>query len=248
MELLTAVECRVLGTLIEKSMATPQYYPLTLKSLQAGCNQATSRTPVTDHSEAEIDAALKSLKLKGLVHYIEPQRGATALRYGHNVFEEHRFGMTRGQAALISVMMLRGDQTTGELRQRVSVLHIFPDLQKVEDSLHALASAEETPLVIALPKAAGQRELRWRFTKVEGASEIPPEALQPVDFHAEQQDPDGYVPLTRLAVSRSEFEALCERIRHMEEQLVRLATASAPADEGSSLPENQIPAPGSEIG
>lgn len=236
MEPLTAVECRVLGTLIEKSMATPQYYPLTLKSLVAGCNQATSRTPVTDHPESDIDAALKSLKLKGLVLYSEPQRGATALRYGHSLFEEHRWGLTRGQAALVSVLMLRGDQTTGELRQRVSALHIFPDLQKVEDALQALASAEENPLVIALPKAAGQRELRWRFTRVEGASEIPPEALQPVDFHPEPHDAEGTIPFTRLAVTRSEFEALLERIRHLEEQMGRLTAAAAPTQEESTLP------------
>lgn len=237
MEPLTVVECRVLGTLIEKSMATPQYYPLTLKGLAAGCNQATSRTPVSDHSEAEIDAALKSLKTKGLARYVEPQRGATSWRYEHTIFDEHRWGLTRGQAALVSVLMLRGDQTTGELRQRVSAQHIFPGLQQVEDALQALASAEESPLVIALPKAAGQREFRWRFTRVEGADEIPPDALQPEDFHPDHPvEGDGQqVPLTRLAVSRLEFEALCERIRHLEERLARLECppAAVPEDESS---------------
>lgn len=239
MDPLTVVECRVLGTLIEKSMATPQYYPLTLKGLQAGCNQATNRSPISDYVEADIDAALKSLKTKGLARYVEPQRGATSWRYEHTIFDEHRWGLTRGQAALVSVLMLRGDQTTGELRQRVSAQHIFPGLQQVEDSLQALASAED-PLVIALPKAAGQREFRWRFTRVDGADEIPPDALQPEDFHPEHSfDADGVsVPLTRIAVSRLEFEALCDRLRHMEERLTRLESRHQSEDEGSSLPEN----------
>jgi uncharacterized protein YceH (UPF0502 family) len=220
MEMLTVVECRVLGTLIEKSMATPEYYPLTLKGLQAGCNQATSRAPVTDYSETEIDGALKSLKLKGLSHYVEPQRGGTAWRYGHTLFEEHRWGLSRGQAALVAVLMLRGDQTTGELRQRVSALHIFPGLQQVEDSLQALTSTEDA-LVIALPKAAGQREFRWRFTRVDGSGEIPPEALQPADFHPDQSDSEMALP-PRLYIARSEFEAMCERIRLLEERLAQL--------------------------
>lgn len=239
MDPLTVVECRVLGTLIEKSMATPQYYPLTLKGLAAGCNQATSRTPISDYPEAEIDAALKSLKTKGLARYVEPQRGATSWRYEHTIFDEHRWGLTRGQAALVSVLMLRGDQTTGELRQRVSAQHIFPGLQQVEDSLQALASAED-PLVIALSKAAGQREFRWRFTRVDGADEIPPDALQPEDFHPEHpiESEGASVPLTRVSVSRLEFEALCERLRHMEERLAKLESLRQPEDEGSSVPEN----------
>lgn len=239
MDPLTVVECRVLGTLVEKSMATPQYYPLTLKGLAAGCNQATSRAPISDYPEADIDAALKSLKTKGLARYVEPQRGATSWRYEHTIFDEHRWGLTRGQAALVSVLMLRGDQTTGELRQRVSALHIFPGLQQVEDSLQALASAED-PLVIALPKAAGQREFRWRFTRVDGAGEIPPDALQPEDFHPEHPtESEGVsVPLTRVSVSRLEFEALCERLRHMEERLAKLESASQHEDEGSAVPEN----------
>lgn len=239
MDPLTVVECRVLGTLVEKSMATPQYYPLTLKSLAAGCNQATSRFPISDYPDGDIDTALKSLKGKGLARYVEPQRGATSWRYEHTIFDEHRWGLTRGQAALVSVLMLRGDQTTGELRQRVSAQHIFPGLQQVEDSLQALASAED-PLVIALPKAAGQREFRWRFTRVEGADEIPPDALQPEDFHPEHPiEGDGtQVPLTRVSVSRLEFEALCERLRHMEERLAKLESIRLQEDEGSSVPEN----------
>lgn len=225
MESLTIVECRVLGTLIEKSMATPEYYPLTLKGLQAGCNQATSRTPVTNYTEAEIDSALKSLKLKGLSHYVEPQRGGTAWRYGHTLFEEHRWGLSRGQAALVSVLMLRGDQTTGELRQRVSALHIFPGLQQVEDSLQALTTSDDA-LVIALPKAAGQREFRWRFTRVDGSGEIPPDALQPGDFHPDQIDPEIALP-ARLIIARSEFEALCERISQLEERLTHIESLQA---------------------
>ncbi len=231
MELLTAVESRVLGTLIEKSMATPEYYPLTLKSLQAGCNQATSRLPVSEYSETEIDDALKSLKLQGLVHYVEPQRGGTAWRYGHTLLEEHRWKLNRGQIALLAVLMLRGDQTTGELRQRVSSLYIFPGAMQVEESLQAMVGMEE-PMVIALPKAAGQREFRWRFTRVEGAGEIPPEALRPADFFPNQtMGTDPGSSSMRVSVSRTEFDALAGRVQELEDRLRKLEESSSATSE-----------------
>ena len=97
--------------------------------------------------------------------------------------------------------------------------------QQVEDSLQALTTSDDA-LVIALPKAAGQREFRWRFTRVDGSGEIPPDALQPGDFHPDQIDPEIALP-ARLIIARSEFEALCERISQLEERLTHIESLQA---------------------
>ncbi|HOX52657.1 MAG TPA: DUF480 domain-containing protein, partial [Fibrobacteria bacterium] len=137
MDALNDLEIRILGTLIEKSMATPEYYPLTLKSLRAGCNQATNRNPVTEYDELEVELGVKSLKLKGLVYFSEPKGGHEVRKYEHTLFEEHRWGLNRGQVALFGLLLLRGEQTASELRTRAREKMIDLSPQQTEESLEA---------------------------------------------------------------------------------------------------------------
>ena len=151
----TPLEARVLGVLLEKQLTTPDYYPLTLNALVAGCNQKTSRDAVMNVDDAEVLDALDALKARGLViHNVGASR--RVLRYGHalpKVLETDP-----GTTALIAALMLRGAQTPGELRIACERMYRFPDLSSVEAYLEQMAGRE---LVIKLARQAGARESRW---------------------------------------------------------------------------------------
>ncbi|HUL63622.1 MAG TPA: YceH family protein [Burkholderiaceae bacterium] len=156
---LSLVETRVLGVLVEKEKTVPDTYPLSLNALVAGCNQKNARSPVLTATEAEVQRALDDLRGRSLV--IESS-GARVTRYSHNVA---RVLKVPDQAvALLAALMLRGPQTAGELRGSAERLHPFADISSVEAFLAELAErAEERggPLVVRLPRAAGEREARW---------------------------------------------------------------------------------------
>lgn len=153
---LSLLETRVLGVLIEKQHTVPDSYPLTLLALTAGCNQKSSREPILDASEAEVQSALDNLKRLTLV--LETS-GGRAMRYAHN------FGRVLGvppqATALLAVLMLRGPQTTGELRSNCERLHRFADLSSVEAFLRELTERSSGALVTELPRQPGARESRW---------------------------------------------------------------------------------------
>lgn len=142
-EILHPVEVRVLGALIEKDMATPEYYPLTLNALQNACNQKSSREPVVQYDEDTVTQALELLKNKGLVIRISGA-GHRVEKFGHRLGEKLNLG--RRELALLCVLMLRGPQTVGELRGRTERMHDFADLDEVEHVLHTLENRDE-PLV-----------------------------------------------------------------------------------------------------
>jgi len=148
-EILHPVEVRVLGALLEKDMATPEYYPLTLHSLQAACNQKSSREPVVNYDEDLIAQALELLKNKGLVIRVSGA-GHRVEKFGHRLGEKLNLG--RRDLALLTVLMLRGPQTVGELRGRTERMHDFTDLEEVERCLESLASRDPDPLVARAPK------------------------------------------------------------------------------------------------
>jgi uncharacterized protein len=159
MRLLTLLETRVLGALIEKEHTVPDSYPLSLNSLVAACNQKTSRDPVINASEADVQAAVESLKELAL---ITESSGAKVMRFGHNA--ERGLKLPSQSVALLAMLMLRGPQTAAELRINSDRLHKFADTGSVEVFLNELASRAETaggPLVQLLPKAPGAREARW---------------------------------------------------------------------------------------
>ncbi|MGE5526183.1 MAG: YceH family protein [Rhodospirillaceae bacterium] len=153
---LSMLETRVLGVLAEKERTVPDTYPLTLNALLAGCNQKTSRDPVLNATETEVQAAIDSLRGMSLV--IESSGGRVA-RYAHNM--ERVLQIPRQSTAILTVLMLRGPQTAGELRINCERLHRFEDISSVEAFLHELAQRPAGALVTELPRQAGTRETRW---------------------------------------------------------------------------------------
>jgi uncharacterized protein YceH (UPF0502 family) len=153
---LSLLETRVLGALVEKERTVPDTYPLTLNALVSGCNQKTSRNPVMQATEAEVQAAIDSLKGCNLV--VESSGGRVA-RYAHNV--ERVLQVPSQSAALLTALMLRGPQTAGELRIACERLHRFADISAVEGFLNELAARPAGALVVELPRLPGARENRW---------------------------------------------------------------------------------------
>lgn len=153
---LSLLETRVLGVLSEKQHTVPDTYPLSLNALVSGCNQKTSRHPVIEAGEAEVQAAIDSLKGPALV--IESSGGRVP-RYAHNM--GRALGVPAQSVALLSVLMLRGPQTAGELRINCERLHKFADISAVEGFLQELAARPDGPMVAELPRQPGSRENRW---------------------------------------------------------------------------------------
>jgi len=151
---LSAEEVRVLGALMEKEIATPDYYPMSLNALLNACNQKSNREPAVNYDEATVDYALGELRAKGLAMRITGD-GRVA-KHEQRFTERENFG--RREAALMCVLMLRGPQTPGELRGRTERLYQFEDLEGVEGTLHRLA---ESGFVKQLPRQAGYKEQRW---------------------------------------------------------------------------------------
>ena len=156
---LTAVEARVLATLMEKARTVPDSYPLSLNSLVLGCNQKTTRDPVMSVTDTQAQEALDELKYLSLVH--ENTGGRTA-RWEHNF--QRGVGVPEQSAVLLGLLMLRGPQTAGELRINAERWYRFADISSVEaflDELQERSSEKGGPLVVQLPRAPGAREQRW---------------------------------------------------------------------------------------
>jgi hypothetical protein len=147
-ENLHPVEVRVLGALVEKDMATPEYYPLTPNALQNACNQKSSREPVVQYDEDTVSQALELLKNKGLAIRVSGA-GHRVEKFGHRLGEKLNLG--RRELALLCVLMLRGPQTVGELRGRTERMHDFTDMEEVESVLDHLSNLPE-PLVTKVPR------------------------------------------------------------------------------------------------
>jgi len=156
--LLTPLEIRVLGVLAEKQLTTPDYYPLSLNALVAGCNQKSSRDPVMNVSEDDVQGALDTLKERKLV---TNSWGASrrVVRYSHNLPQV--LDTDAGTTALIATLMLRGAQTAGELRTACERMYRFADLSSVDAYLNEMAVRTKGPLVVKLAKQPGSREHRW---------------------------------------------------------------------------------------
>ncbi len=155
---LDAVEVRVLGCLLEKEAATPEYYPLSLNALVNACNQKSNRDPVVSYDQDTVEAALDRLREKGLALRIT---GADMRvpKHAHRLAEV--FNLGRRESAVLCVLLLRGPQTPGELRGRTERLHHFDDLDAVEATLNRLLEWQPAPLAVRLPRQAGSREARY---------------------------------------------------------------------------------------
>jgi uncharacterized protein YceH (UPF0502 family) len=153
---LSLLEARVLGVLVEKQHTVPDAYPLTLNALVAGCNQKTSRDPVLDAGDADVQGAVDHLRTLSL---IVESSGGRVMRYAHNV--ERVLAVPSQSVALLAALMLRGPQTSSELRTGTERLHRFTDASSVEGFLHELANRPAGALVVELTRQPGTRETRW---------------------------------------------------------------------------------------
>src|SRR6476660_7317160 len=193
---LSLLETRVLGTLVEKQHTVPDTYPLTLNALVAGCNQKSSRLPVMDATEGEVQGALGTLKSANLV--IETSGGRVA-RYSHNF--ERVLQIPSQAAALLTVLMLRGPQTAGELRGNSERLHKFADISAVEGFLEELAARPSGALVVQLARLPGSRENRWAHL-LSGA----PKAEAVAEAKSAEEPPVGELAALKAQVARLDSE------------------------------------------
>jgi uncharacterized protein YceH (UPF0502 family) len=212
---LTLLETRVLGVLVEKQHTVPDTYPLTLNSLVSGCNQKTSRDPVIEASEEEVQATVD--RLKGLSLVMESS-GGRVMRYAHNVGKV--LGIPPQSVALIAALFLRGPQTAGELRINSERLHKFGDILAVEAFLHELAERGEGALVRELPRQPGSRETRWAQL-VSGEPVILMPA--PVPSHEAIAGADA-LSLSELVTMKAQIDQLQSEIATLKETLARICS------------------------
>jgi uncharacterized protein YceH (UPF0502 family) len=174
-----AAELRVLGCLIEKQRTTPDIYPLSLNSLRLACNQSTNRDPVVDYDEATIRDALQHLSRRGWVR-LASGPGSRAVKYRH-LFDE-ALGLSGPEISLLTVLMLRGPQTPGELKSRSERLHPFGSLSELHETLDGLIERE---LAERQPRQPGQKEERYRQLLGGGAAALPEPAAVEDDSRLE---------------------------------------------------------------
>jgi uncharacterized protein len=167
--LLSDVETRVLGSLVEKELTTPEYYPLSLNALVNACNQKSNRDPVMNLDDEAVREALRSLDKKGLAGAADNMVSRVS-KYEHRLQEAYNF--TRHEIAILSELLLRGPQTPGELRSRADRMHKFDDLGIVQSTLQRLMK-REPPLVKILPRQPGTKEARYAHL-LSGDVEAPP--------------------------------------------------------------------------
>jgi len=214
---LTPPETRVLGCLLEKQLATPNVYPLTLNAIVTAANQSSNRDPVVNYSEAEVAGALAGLRDKGAARIVYGS-GQRAEKYRHVLDEV--WGLDEQHRAVLCVLMLRGPQTVGELRARTDRLARFDSLGEVEQILRLLASRED-PLARRLERAPGQKEARW-VELFSGES-----AAQDAAARAEESGPrdDGYRPASSPPAGdhfRAELAALRDEVEQLRAEVAGL--------------------------
>ncbi len=212
-------EARVLGCLLEKERTTPDAYPLSLNALVAACNQATNRSPVVHYSEPTVEAALDELRERSFVRRgVYP--GSRVIKYRHVLDEALKVGPP--ELALLCVLLLRGPQTSGELKSRTERLHPFRDLVGVNDALDRL-SARDEPLARRLPREPGQKEARVRELLTEAGGEVT--AAVPEDAPVEwKPDPGSEVPSTAPVAPPVADDGLAARVAALEADLAALRT------------------------
>ena len=200
---LDPVETRVLSSLVEKEITTPEYYPLTLNALVNACNQKSNREPVVSYDEDTVAEAIDRLREKHLVTVLTGGTNRVP-KYGHRLGE--RLNLGRRETALLCEMMLRGPQTVGELKDRAGRMHRFSDLEEVESCLRGMAEYREGPLVTQVARQPGRKEARYT--------------------HLLSGEPSQDEPLTDSSPPRAGFDArlgaLENEVRELREQIGRI--------------------------
>lgn len=156
---LSPIEQRVLGSLIEKEMSTPDHYPLTLNALVNACNQKNNRYPVMELDSATIEKTLYELRVEHKLAVEVAAAGSRVMKYRHNLSEHWSFSLT--QMAILCELLLRGPQTPGDLRSHCARIHSLTDSSHAEEVLNQLKDHEEGCFVVQLPRQPGKRERRW---------------------------------------------------------------------------------------
>ncbi len=203
-----AVEIRVLGCLVEKQRTTPDAYPLSLNALRLACNQSTNRDPVVAYEEQDVVEALRRLALRGWTR-LASGAGSRARKYRHLL--DDAFGLDDAEVSLLAVLMLRGPQTPGELKQRAERLHAFASLGTVHDALDRLV---ERGQVARHPRRPGQKE--ERFEQLLGGGEATPAAAQPA------AEGDEAAQATDAPVPEPELKPAEDRLTRLEREVAAL--------------------------
>jgi len=215
--LLTETEVRVLGSLIEKQITTPEYYPLTLNALTLACNQKNNRNPVTTLTEAEVELALDSLREKNLAYVFH---GSTSRvpKFKHVMPEIYH--LSPAELAVMCALMLSGAQTVGEIRGRGARLHEFSGLGEVEETLHSLSVKDSEPLVAKLPRLAGQKEARFAHLLCgEVKAEATAEGASTLRSSRRPNDPEKVEMLAqRVETLENEVEGLRRQFEEFKKQ------------------------------
>ena len=209
---LSPVEVRIVGSLLEKEVTTPEYYPLSLNALALACNQKSNRDPVMSLADETVAAALELLRGRGLVYFVR-ETGSRVEKFRQRFSE--MLNLDRREYAVLCVLMLRGFQTVGELRERTQRLYAFDDLAAVESCLTRMMERSPAPLVVKLLRAAGTKEPRYAhlLAGVPEVSEIEP-------THAASSDPVGRPSqVERIRTLENEVAALRQEVADVRGQL-----------------------------
>ena len=211
---LSPVEARVIGSLAEKQLTTPQQYPLTLNALVMACNQTSNRDPVVAYDDTTVELALSSLREAGLLRLVHPSHGRSATRY-RQVIDE-RFGLDARGLSVLAVLLLRGPQTIGELRARTERMADFDNLDEVESELRRLAEGSD-PLVERQARRPGQKEERWAqlLTGERLESDVVPEPAGAATEPAVALRSDSVGDM--VASMRADIDALREEVQRINE-------------------------------
>lgn len=216
---LDPIQTRVLGSLIEKEIVTPENYPLSLNALVNACNQKTSRDPVLELTEDEVRQALHSLEDLDLISTVHDAR---VPKYEHRI--RTVLNLRRDETAVLCLLMLRGPQTPGELRSRSERLYAFDDIASVQSTLDRLAARDATadptgtgPLTAVLPRQAGSREAR--YAHLLGSA---PEVSEPAQTASVLQETTAQ----RIARLEAELSSLAETVKALQSRIDGLGTAS----------------------
>ena len=199
---LDETEVRVLGALMEKEVATPEYYPLSLNALVNACNQKSNREPVVSYDEDTVETALAGLRAKGLASRLSGH-DMRVPKHAHRLSEV--FNLGRRESAVLCVLMLRGPQTTGEIRGRSERLFSFDDLEAVDACLTRLMEWEPDPLVTSLPRQPGFKEVRYAHL-LSGAAPAQPVAPAAPSAAVPRETRDDAIAELRASIDRLEQE------------------------------------------
>ena len=225
---LSPEQIRVLGALVEKAATTPETYPLSLNALRTACNQRSSRNPVVEYDESTVTAAMLALRERELAKTVRGA-GSRVFKHAHAL---DRLELADAEVAALSVLLLRGPQTIGEIKTRCERQHSFASLEEVEATLSRLVAGGE-PLVARLERGPGQKEARWRHlldNDPYGGSAPPPDAsiaeprAEPADlYETAPTEAPAHQSLASEAEARTQtLEEITQRIEALEESLAEI--------------------------